>query len=83
MEFNFINPGHITMKSDTVVIMGEQFETNMFGEVSYLPLGPPQALYPISRRSVHHTKIAVTKRPCDKTTGYRSTSGKWQWTLMT
>ncbi len=30
MEFNFINPGYITTKSDTVVIMGEEFETNMF-----------------------------------------------------
>ncbi len=37
MEFNFINPGHITMKFDTIVIMGEEFETNIFEEVSHLP----------------------------------------------
>ena len=30
MEFNFINPGHITTTFDTVVIMGEEFEINMF-----------------------------------------------------
>ncbi len=68
MEFNFINPLHITTTFDTVAIMGEEFEINMFGEVSHLSLG----LSPISRRSVRHTKIVVTKRPCDEMTGYRS-----------
>ncbi len=38
MEFNFINPGHITATFDTVAIMGEEFEINMFGEVSHLSL---------------------------------------------
>ncbi len=70
MEFNFINPGHITRTFDTVAIMGEEFEINMFGEVSHLSLGRSQALSPISRRSVHHIKIVVTKRPCDEMTGY-------------
>ncbi len=70
MEFNFIDPGHITTKFDAAVIMWEEFEINMFGEVSYLTLGRSQATSPISRRSVRHTKIAVTKRLCDKTTGY-------------
>ncbi len=70
MEFNFINPGHITTTFDTVPIMGEEFEINMFGEVSHLSLGRSQALSPISRRSVRHTKIVVTKRPCDEMTGY-------------
>ncbi len=70
MEFNFINPGHITTTFDTVAIMGEEFEINMFGEVSNLSLGPPQALPPISHRSVRHTKIVMTKRPCDEMTGY-------------
>ncbi len=36
MEFNFINPGHITTTYDTVAIMGQEFEINMFGEVSHL-----------------------------------------------
>ncbi len=71
MEFNFINPGHITTTFDTVGIMGEEFEINMFGEVSHLSLGRSQALSPISRRSVRHTKIVVTKRPCDEMTGYQ------------
>ncbi len=62
MEFIFINPGHITTKFDTLVIMGEEFKINMFEEVRHLPLGPPHALSPISRRSVCHTKIAVMKR---------------------
>ncbi len=44
MEFNFINPGHITTTFDTVPIMGEEFEINMFGEVSLLSLGRSQAL---------------------------------------
>ncbi len=44
MEFNFINPGHITTAFDTVAIMGEEFEINMFGEVSHLSLGQSQAL---------------------------------------
>ena len=70
MEFNFTNPGHITTKVDKIVIIGDEFEINMFGEVSHLPLGPPQALSPISRRSVRHTKLAMTKRQCDETTGY-------------
>ncbi len=74
MEFNFINPGHITT-FDTVAIMGEKFEINMFGEVSHLSLGRSQALSPISCRSVRHTKIVVTKRPCDEMTGYLSNKG--------
>ncbi len=61
MEFNFINPGHITTTFDKGAIMGEEFEINMFVEVSHLSLGRSQALSPISRRSVHHTKIVVTK----------------------
>ncbi len=69
MEFNFINPGHITTTFDAVAIMGEEFEINVFGEVSYLSIGRSQALSPISRRSVRHTKIFVTKRPCDEMTG--------------
>ncbi len=68
MEFNFINPGHITMTFNTVAIMGEEFEINMFGEVSHLSRS--QALSPISHRSVRHTKIVVTKRACDEMTGY-------------
>ncbi len=70
MEFNFINPGHITTTFNTVAIMGEEFEMNMFGEVSHLSRS--QALSPISRRSVRHTRIVVTKRPCDETTGYQT-----------
>ncbi len=50
------------MKFDTVVIMGKEFEIKMCGEVSHLPLGPPKTLSLISRQSVRHTKIAVTKR---------------------
>ncbi len=74
MEYNFINPDHdIPTKFDTIVIMGEEFETNMFEEVSHLALGPPQALSPIRRRSVRHTKIAMTKQLCDEMTGYRRT----------
>ncbi len=72
MEFNFINPGHITTTFDTVAIMGEDVEINMFGEVSHLSLGRSQALSPISRRSVRHKKIVVTKRPCDEMTGYHT-----------
>ncbi len=30
MEFNFINPGHITTTFDTVAIMVEEFEINVF-----------------------------------------------------
>ncbi len=71
MEFNFRNPGHITTSFDTLAIMGEEFEINMFGEVGHLSLGRSQALSPISRRSVRHTKIVVTKRPCHEMTGYR------------
>ncbi len=70
MEFNFINPDHIATTFDTVAIMGEEFEINMFGEVSHLSLGRSQALSPFSHRSVRHTKIVVTKRPCDEMTGY-------------
>ncbi len=41
MEFNFINPCHITAKFDTVVNMGEEFETNMFGGgQSFTPHAP-------------------------------------------
>ncbi len=61
MEFNFINAGHITTTFDAIAIMGEEFEINMFGEVSHLSLGRSQAPSPISRRSVRHTKIVVTK----------------------
>ncbi len=67
-SFNFINPGHITTTFDTVAIMGEEFEINMFGEVGHLSLGRSQDLSPISCRSVRHTKILVTKRPCDEMT---------------
>ncbi len=47
-EFNFMKPVHITTKFDTVVIMGEEFEVNMFEEVSHLPYvhhkpSPPSA----------------------------------------
>ncbi len=70
MEFNFINPGHITTTFHTVAIMGEECEIKLFGEVSHLSLGRSQTLSPISRRSVRHTKILVTKRPCDEMTGY-------------
>ncbi len=59
MEFNFIKQGHATTNFDTVVIVGEEFKINMIEEVSHLPLGPPHALSPISRRSVRHTKMAV------------------------
>ncbi len=73
MEFNFINPGHITTTLDTVAIMGEEFEINMFGEVSHLSLGRSHLpLSLISRWSVRHTKIVVTKRPCDEMTEYRT-----------
>ena len=34
MEVNFINPGRTTTKFDTVVILGEEFEINMFEDVS-------------------------------------------------
>ena len=30
MEFNFINPGRITTKFETVVIMRDEFEIKMF-----------------------------------------------------
>ncbi len=53
--------------------MGEEFEINMFGEVSHISRS--QALSPISRRSVRRTKIVVTKRPCDEMTGYRQADG--------
>ncbi len=43
MEFNFKSPDHTTTKFDTVVIVGEEFEINMFEEVSHLRLGPPHA----------------------------------------
>ncbi len=59
------------MTFDTVAIMGEEFEINMLGEVSHLSLGRSRALSPISRRSVRHAKIVVTKRPCDEITGYQ------------
>ncbi len=51
------------MTFDTVAIMGEECEINMFWEVIHLSLGlgRSQALFPISRRSVRHTKIVVTK----------------------
>ncbi len=45
-EFNFINPGHIITKFDMVVIMWEEFEINMFEEVTHLPLGPPHPSFP-------------------------------------
>ncbi len=38
MQFNFINPGHITTTFDTVAIMREEFEINMFGAgQSFIP----------------------------------------------
>ncbi len=60
MEFNFINPGHITTEFNAVVIMREECEINMFGEVSYLPLGPPPAPSPVSsshKNSHHETTV--------------------------
>ncbi len=82
MEFNFINPGHITTTFDRVAIMGEEFKINMFGEVSHLSIGRSQALSPISRWSVHHTKIVMTKRPCAEMTGYLA-GDYTTWTLQT
>ncbi len=65
MEFNFKSPGHITTKFNRVVIMGEEFEINMFEEVSHLPLGPPQL------SSLHHPAVSSShKISCDETTGY-------------
>ena len=79
MEFNFINPDHITTKFDTVVfvyfkffshnylvIMGEEFEINMFGKVSNLP-------WVHHKPSLHHQLPASSshKNSRDETTGYR------------
>ncbi len=50
--------------------MGEEFNIDMFGEVSHLSLGQSQALAPITRRLVCQTKTVVRKRPCDEMTGY-------------
>ncbi len=50
--------------------MGEGFKVNMFEEITLLSPGPPQPLSPLNRQSVRHTKIAVTKQPCDKMTVY-------------
>ncbi len=75
MEFNFINLAHITMRSDTVVIMGEGFEINMFEDVPHFSSGPrpittspsPQPSTPppeLLRWSVYQMKITVMK-PCN------------------
>ncbi len=67
MEFNFINPGHITTTFETVAIMGEEFEINMFGDVSHLSLGRSQALSP------HRPPVSSShKNSRDKTTVCRN-----------
>ncbi len=65
-SLNFISPADITIKFYAVVIMGEGFKINMFEG------------FPEFHWSVHHTYIEVTKRPCDKVTGYPDS---WQWHL--
>ncbi len=55
----------MTMKFDTIVFMGEEFKINMFEEVSHSPIGKPQHLSPISRRSLRdknsRDEIEMTK----------------------
>ncbi len=82
-EFKFINSAHITTKFGTevtmwcrgcwfLVYMGEGLKSkHASGGYSFIPR-PATTLFPISCWSVRHTKVVVTKRQCDKTTGYWS-----------
>ena len=47
-QFDFKNPAYITVKLDTVVIMGDRFEINMFEYATHFSPGLPQPLSPLS-----------------------------------